>query len=354
MVALKAADVQTFLARPNKNQPVVLIFGPDAGLVRERVLALLKASVADIGDPFSLVRLSGDELSADPARLLDEAATMPLLGGRRALWVKAGARNFAAALELLLTAPPPDCRVVIEAGDLKRNAPLRALCERARTAATIACYADSDRDLARLVDDELRDAKLRITPEARALLIPLLGGDRQVSRNEITKLVLYASGKTEIEADDVLAVVADAAALALDNVIDAAFAGWPADVATHFARSCDAGATPSALLSAALRHAAQLHLARLAIESGGAFDSAADRHFPGLFFRRKPAIEAALRAWTADRLSRVMAQLWEASRAPRAQKELGPMAEPIAERALLSIAQSARAREAAGSRHRQA
>ena len=46
----------------------MLVFGPDAGLVSERVDALVRASVDDPDDPFSLVRLDGDALASDPAR----------------------------------------------------------------------------------------------------------------------------------------------------------------------------------------------------------------------------------------------------------------------------------------------
>ena len=39
MVAVKASDVDAYLARLDRAAPVVLIFGPDAGLVSERVNA---------------------------------------------------------------------------------------------------------------------------------------------------------------------------------------------------------------------------------------------------------------------------------------------------------------------------
>ena len=68
MTAVKAADVDAFIARPDPARPVVLVFGPDAGLVSERVNALVKASVDDPNDPFSLVRLEGEELIANPGR----------------------------------------------------------------------------------------------------------------------------------------------------------------------------------------------------------------------------------------------------------------------------------------------
>jgi DNA polymerase-3 subunit delta len=225
MVALKAAEVESFVARPHPERTIVLLCGPDAGLVHERAEKLINASVDDPRDPFALVRIEGDALASEPSRLVEEAHTIPLFGGRRAVWVKAGSRNFAAAVEAVVASPPTDCRIVIEAGDLRRTAPLRAICEKAKSAAVLPCFADTERDLTRLVDDEMREAKLNIAPDARAALVSLIGGDRQASRSEIRKLALYAHGKDRVVLDDVLAVVADASALALDAVVDAAFAG---------------------------------------------------------------------------------------------------------------------------------
>jgi DNA polymerase-3 subunit delta len=337
MVAVKASDVDAFVARPDPARPVVLVFGPDSGLVSERVNALVKASVDDPNDPFSLVRLEAEELSANPARLIEEAQTIPLFGGRRAVWAKAGSRNIAPAVEALLALPASDCRVVIEAGDLRRNAPLRVVCERARNAAALPCYADGERELARLIDNEMRDAGLVLKPDARAMLMPLLGGDRAASRNEIRKLALYARGRGEVGVDDVTAVVSDASALALDELVDTAFAGRPAELETQLSKVRAAGSSVGSIFFAAQRQLAQLHKWRTAIEGGAPFSL--DGVQPPLHFRRKGLVEAALRQWNAARLTLAMAELAEAVLASRRTPAL---ADTIAERALLSIAVKAR------------
>ncbi len=315
----------------------MLVFGPDAGLVSERANALVKASVDDVNDPFSLARLEAEELSANPARLVEEAQTIPLFGGRRAVWAKAGSRNIAPAVEALLGLPVSECRVVIEAGDLRRNAPLRVLCERARNAAALPCYADTERDLARLIDIEMRDAGLVLKLDARAMLIPLLGGDRAASRNELRKLALYARGRGEIDVDDVTAIVSDASALALDELIDTAFAGRPADLEAQLAKVRAAGSPVGSIFFAAQRQLAQLHKWRTAIEAGAPFS--VDSLQPPLHFRRKNIVEAALRQWNAARLTAAMAELAEAVLASRRTPAL---ADTIAERALLSLAVKAR------------
>jgi DNA polymerase-3 subunit delta len=340
MVAVKAADVDAFVARPDPARPIVLVFGPDSGLVAERGAALIRAAVDDANDPFALARIDADDLTGNPSRLVEEAHTIPLFGGRRAVWVKGAGRFAAPAVETLLAAPTPECRVVIEAGDLRRNAPLRTMIERAKNAAALPCYADGERDLARLVDEEMRAAGLTLAPDARALLIPLLGGDRQASRNELRKLALHAGDKRQVGVDDIVAVVSDASALELDEIVDAAFAGRAAELETQLAKARAAATSPGSILFAAQRQVAQLHKWRLAIEDGARLS--VDALQPPVHFRRKPLIETALKTWTAARLLRAMKLLADAVLDSRRHSAFGAT---VAERALLSIAVNARRKD---------
>ena len=341
MVALRGKEIDAFLSRPDPGRPIILLYGPDAGLVRERAEALLASAVDDPNDPFSLVRLDGDELSAEPSRLVDEALTIPLFGGRRAIRVRAGSRSFAAGIDALAETPLKDCRIVIEAGELRPESPLRKACERAKAAVAIACYPDTERDLAKLIDDELRLSKLRIAPDARAVLITLLGGDRQASRNELRKLTLYAHGQGEVTLDDVMSVVADASELKIDPIIDGAFAGKPDLVETEFAKAMVAGTYPGVIISAAQRQAAWLHKSAIAIAEGTPSSVVLDGGFPRLHFSRKANVEVALRNFEAARLMQIIDQLATAALDMRKQATLAAV---IAQRVLLSIAVNAKRR----------
>src|SRR3954451_19093610 len=105
MVALRGKEIDSFLARPDPGRPIILLYGPDAGLVRERAEALIASAVDDPNNPFSLVRLDGDELSAEPSRLVDEAMTIPMFGGRRAIRGRTGSRSFATVVYTLADMP---------------------------------------------------------------------------------------------------------------------------------------------------------------------------------------------------------------------------------------------------------
>ena len=168
-------------------------------------------------------------------------------------------------------------------------------------------------------------------------MIPLLGADRAASRNEIRKLTLYARGRGQVGVEDVTAVVSDASALALEDIVDAAFAGRPAELEAQLAKARTAGASAGSLLFNAQRQLAQLHKWRTTIENGSPFSL--DAVQPPLHFRRKTLVEAALKTWNVARLTTAMAELADAALESRRRSAL---ADTIAERALLAIATQGR------------
>ena len=341
MVAVRAQDADRLLSHPPTHVFAYLLFGTDVGLVSERVRKIVRDSVSDPHDPFQLVRLGGDELAADPLRLADEVHTVGLFGGQRAVWVEAGSKNFAAAVEPLFADPPAGCRLIVEAGGLKKDAPLRKLFEREKSALAIECYPDRPEDIARLIETETVAAGLAIDSETKEILVSLLGVDRLTTRSELAKLMLYAHGKREIGEEDVAAIVADASALHLDAAVNGAFSGDYAAVSDTAAKVFAGGGDANALLAAALWHALMLHKIRLEADRGTSPDAAVDRFSRAAGFARKAQTKAQARAWSAIKLLRAVDLIADAVRRCRRHAELG---QEIAVRALWSVALAAKGR----------
>lgn len=334
MTVLRAGEIEHFLARPDTRRPIVLIYGSDIGLVGERAGILLRAASGDGSDPFAIVPLEGDAIASDPGLLQDEVATFGLFGNRRIVRVRAGSKNFAGALEPLLR-DPPQATIIIEAGELRATSPLRAICEKSPVAAVIPCYVDGVRDLTQLVERSLAASGVSIDPDAREELIGLLGADRLATRSELEKLALYAKNENRIRLEDVRAIIADASALALDDVVDSAAAGEPQAALTALKKAYGAGVSATAVLGAAIRHVTTLHRLRMSIERGGTASAAIDNSKPKIFFRRKPKFERALDRFTVASLEQTLVALSAANLDARKNFAL---ADTIAERAILRLA----------------
>ena len=311
MTAVKAGEVEGLVRRgPDPRIAVILIYGPDVGLVADRAMRLVRGMVADPDDPFALIRIDGDTLSSDPGRLIDEAGTVGLFGGSRTIWVRSGSRNYAPAVDAVLKAPTEGARIVVEAGDLARSAPLRTLCEGSPRALALPCYPDDERTLADLIERTLQDDGLRIDRDARDLLTGSLGSDRRASLSEIGKLALYARGQGSVGVDDVEAIVSDVGASVLNALIDAAFAGRASEAEREYRRFRHEGMDPSAMLGAGLRHALTLLSLRLDNPRGSASQIVAN--WRGLHFRRKALAETQLARWSAPGLQQAVAWLQDA------------------------------------------
>ena len=310
MTALKAGEVDSFLRRPDPRYPIVLIYGPDQGLVSERARLLARSGVENPDDPFQLIRMDGDQLASDPMRLVDEAHTVPMFGGKRSIWVRMGNNPLAEAIGQLCAVPPRDALIVLEAGELAPKSPLRNLIEKASTAVALPCFVDEIKSLDILVDQGLKQYGLQIDRDAKVVLIERLGADRLMSRNEIDKLALYVSGRQRITLADVDAMMTDTGTVNLDQLIDSVFIG-DSNNADEMLRRCfaehlDAGMIVGALL----RHAILLQQSRALLDQGK--DLASITQASRLHFKRKNAFEKQIRHWRREALETAIAHLFEA------------------------------------------
>ncbi|MGI6855628.1 DNA polymerase III subunit delta [Mesorhizobium sp. 1B3] len=339
MAQKKAHEVDGWLARPDGAVKIVLLYGPDRGLVSERARLFAGKTGLPLDDPFSVVRIDAGEAEQQPGRLIDEARTVPMFSDRRLVWIRnAGAgKTFAEEIKVLAGDPPRDAVILIEAGDLKKGAALRSVVEGAFAAIALPCYADEAKGVDAVIDDELQKAGMTITLEARQALRRSLGGDRMASRGEVEKLVLYAQGKDQISLEDVELAIGDVAGLSVDEVIDSVLDGRLDVLETAFARLVASGNNQIyPMLAAAMRQFQTLHALRGAMDSKGQSAAAAVAGArPPVFFSRRRTVENALQRWSASGAARVLERLQNAVLQTRRRPEL---AEAIARHTLLAIA----------------
>jgi DNA polymerase-3 subunit delta len=340
---LAPRQIAAFVRKPKPEVRAVLVYGPDTGLVSERAQALMGTVVDDLKDPFQVADLSAASLLGDRARLVDEAASLSLGGGGRAVRVTAASDAHREVFEAFLEIAPAEALVVVEAGDLPARSSLRRLFEKADNAAALPCYTDTSEALEELVRDTFKEAGLGVTPEAMGYLVENLGGDRLVSRSELQKLVLYKGGGGNgetVDLADAMACVGDSAALSLEDLAFAVATGDQSAVERALGRSLAEGASPVAVLRAAARHLQRLHLTSGLRDGGADVDGALKRLRPAVFFKRVGAFKVQLRQWDTGRIAQALDILIEAE---RDCKTTGMPAEAVCGRALMRIAQAARA-----------
>jgi DNA polymerase III subunit delta len=342
---LAANRIEEYLrAPPTGRLAAALLYGPDAGLVRERADLLTAAICPDLKDPFRISDLTGGAVTSDAARLSDEAAAMSLTGGRRVVRLRDAGDAVTASLTPVLREARGDTMIVIEGGELPARSSLRKLCESAANAVAIACYLDTPRDLAAVLRETFAAHRITASSDAVAYLVAHLGGDRLVTRSELEKLTLYAGDGGRVELADAIACVGDTTTLSVEELIYAVAEGDFARLEAIMQRCLQEGQSPIGLLRAAMRHFHRLHLAAGRVAAGASPEDALRATRPPIFFKLQDRFRTQIGAWPVRRLAGVLDAL---TRAELDSKRTVLPQETVVRDALLTIARAARRQSAA-------
>jgi DNA polymerase III subunit delta len=323
MTGIPARQVNAFLANPPENYRAILVYGSDLGLVSERAQYLAKKFLGPGADDFAITRLNSGDLEADPGRISDEATSIGLFGGRRAIRVRPEREQIADQLDDLFSRIGEDILLVIEAGRLAPAAKLRKLFEAGKLCAALPCYSDSADDLGQIIADHLKKSGLAIDADASAALQAQLGGDRLATRSELDKLALYCLGQDRIALKDVDAVSSESALLNVDDLCDLMGLGRLDDTDLLLQRLLQSGASPDQILAGLNRHLLMLHEFRHAADAGSRIDDLVARHRPPIFFPRKASVIRQCRMWGSKDLNRALEIVGDTERQLRRGDGLG-------------------------------
>lgn len=346
---LKTREIDSFVKSPAPAARVILVYGPDSGLVRERAEKLGLSIVSDLNDPFNAVTLTADQLSEDPARLSDEASALSMMGGGRLVRIRDAGDKLTPLLKDYLQNPSMENLIVMEAGELGPRSPLRQLCEKAQNAAAVPCYVENERDLAGLIRETLRHAGYTAAPDAVAWLSTNLVGDRMRARAELDKLVTYMGPAPGYEGPsgppvtenlgtvaltDVQACSGSGREESLDDLVYSIAGAQPQVTLKNYATLLEEGYPPVAMLRALQNHFRRLHLTKSHMATGLPLPEAMKKLQPPVFFKYEADFRAQLQRWPAPALEQVLNRLADLE---AQTKRTGTPVETLCAQAFLSL-----------------
>ncbi|HTI00369.1 MAG TPA: DNA polymerase III subunit delta [Acidisoma sp.] len=321
------------LCRDASRLRALLLYGPDAGLVRERGEALARATAGTLDDPFRFVELT----RPDSGTLDLEATAIAFGGGRRVVRVREATDSLASALPTLAK-DPQGSLIILEAGELTTRSKLRAWAEKDAHAGSLACYAEEGSALKSTLRGLFDAEQVGIAPDALDWLVQHAGADRGVIRSEVEKLALYAGPSGTVDLDAVRTIAGDQADLSVEDALFAATRGETAEADHAAATALAEGASAVGIIRAAHGHMDRLARIAAARDAGLGVQEAVKALRPPIFFRRERAMVEAASLWRSSAVSAVQLQLREAE---MQCKRTGLPAEAIAHGAILAIARRA-------------
>ncbi len=289
-----------------------LLHGPDEAGAADYAARLGRALGADA----ERVAIEGASLRGDPGRLVDEARSLALFGGRRWILVSGAGDEALEAAQLLIAEPKVEHPVVILGPGLRTTSKLTQFAVAEPAAMSFACYIPDGANAERMVVGIAREQGLRPSPGAIRRLMAASGGDRAVIAREIEKFALYldaaADRPRELDEDAIDALGADLGDTQMSDVVDAALEGRVHDIARELARFTDSGGAAIPLLRQIVRKLMTLAAMRAEVDAGKQASAVVKAR--RVHFREEPSTIRQVQKWKSTDIAAAIDRLRRAER----------------------------------------
>lgn len=306
---LAARDADAFLRSPGKAAGA-LIYGTDAGQVRQRVAVLAEAWLGPNADAMAKMEFAAEQIHGDAALLADELAAMSLMADKRVILLRDAEDDHLEAITEALARRSPSNFLIAYSTESLAGSKLRTFAEKSPELGCVPCYKDEGMNLEAVIRDTLRGYGLRANTDVIRYLATQLSGDRQIILNELEKLSLYVGDEAEeITLDDAMAATAENNDRSLDDLYHAIATGNVAVLCRLSDRLLAEGQVGVVLVRGAMRYFARLEQLAAARAGGLSLDAAIEALRPPVFFKAKPALKQAGARWSAAHCADALAML---------------------------------------------
>jgi DNA polymerase III delta subunit len=264
----------------------VLLWGDDAGMIRQATVQVKEAVAAqtglDLTDPFAVENFGLSDVVNEESKLGDAAMTLSftaphrlitvggISGTERADEIKALTGIVADVLKLPLQGVTLVLPVPLH---LDKKHPLVKVVEGYDKGLAVRFFADTARDLGGFIGSELTRLGAQATREATDMLANNLGADREVARRELEKLVCYAGEERPITAAHVQASLCGATPSGVFMLAEAVLGQNPIMIERQLAQLLEQGEDLNGALMLTLGEFKKLALAKQLKAQGEADDA---------------------------------------------------------------------------------
>jgi DNA polymerase III subunit delta len=332
------SEMTKALDNPPANVRFFLLYGADEA----SSLSLAKRIERTLGPDCERVDLDSGQLGEKPARLIDEACSFSLFGGKRYIRLSPVTEEALPAIEGLLDAEAVANPVVAVAGALRPSSGLLKIALARKDVLAHVSYPLDGEKADAVAIAIARECGLRLPSGLARTIVAAAGNDRAIIMQELEKLSLFLDAAperpVEVTSDAIEAIGAAVNDSALSTLTEAVVGGRPDRVAIAIAQLGQDGVSVVPMLRSVQKRLALLAELRSEVEQGRTPSAVVEARGKAIFFREKTALTRDVSRWSAGQLATVSNRVLQTERTVKSASNAGDV---VAEYELIRIALAA-------------
>ena len=179
-----------------------LLYAENNGLKKD-VIKMITAFKEKGSFKYKKIELESEDILKDQNNFYNLIFSGSLFDEKKVIIVNRIDDKLIQVIEDITLKKLNDILIFFIADKLEKKSKVRNFFEKNKNLVCIACYQDNIVDLRKIINNELKESKFKISFESINLLIERSNGDRHNLRNEIKKLKSYSINKKVVSYDEI-------------------------------------------------------------------------------------------------------------------------------------------------------
>ena len=181
---------------------IFLIYGENVGLKQDILKAVLELKEKN-NIKYKQFKFEEEEIIKNQNDFFNLIFSGSLFDKKKVIFINRTTDRLFNLISEISKKDIKDILIFFEADQLEKKSKIRNLFEKDKNLVCIACYQDNNFDLIKIINDEIKQTKIKLSTESINLLIERASGDRNNLRNEVNKLKSFALNKQMVSYDQV-------------------------------------------------------------------------------------------------------------------------------------------------------
>ena len=182
-----------------------LIYGENFGLMKDLAKSVLELKEKKNGE-YKKFEFEEEEIIKNQNNFYNLIFSGSLFDKKKVIFINRTTDKMFNLINEISKNNVKDILIFFKANQLEKKSKIRNLFEKDKNLVCIACYLDSNLDLTKIIGNEIKQTKMKLSNESINLLVERASGDRNNLRNEISKLKSFTLNKNKISFEQVKAL----------------------------------------------------------------------------------------------------------------------------------------------------
>ena len=282
-----------------------LIYGENYGLIKDLIKSVLELKEKKNGK-YEKFEFEEEEIIKNQNNFYNLIFSGSLFSAKKVIFVNRTTDKMINLISEISKKQVKDILIFFKANQLEKKSKIRTLFEKENNLACIACYLDNNLNLIKMVNNEIKQTKIKLSNESINLLIERASGDRDNLRNEINKLKSFSFNKNIISYEQIKVLTNMAKNYQNDYIINLCLNGDVKNLNKTFKENNFPLEDFFILLKIFSKKIHRLHKIKILQRSEKNLDQIFNQLKPSIFWKEKDDVKKQIRLWNEKKINLII------------------------------------------------